>query len=54
MQATHMLVWNSYIANLPLLGQPLNHVAQIILQFLYFHYRKQREPSDEHDDADKA
>ncbi|WVZ71679.1 hypothetical protein U9M48_020234 [Paspalum notatum var. saurae] len=26
----------------------------IILQFLYFHYRKQREPSDEHDNTNKG
>ncbi|GJN06249.1 hypothetical protein PR202_ga23958 [Eleusine coracana subsp. coracana] len=32
----------------------LNTLAQIILQFLYFHYRKRREPTDEHDNADKA
>jgi hypothetical protein len=32
----------------------LNHLAQIILQFLYFRYQKQSEPADEHDNADKA
>ncbi|KAG2596666.1 hypothetical protein PVAP13_5KG178000 [Panicum virgatum] len=51
------LEWSKLRPNLPWLvdaGVCVLLDSFIILQFLYFHYRKQNEPSDEHDNADKA
>ncbi|KAK8452054.1 hypothetical protein SEVIR_5G048900v4 [Setaria viridis] len=51
------LEWSKLRPNLPWLVDAGGCVildSFIILQFLYFHYRKQSEPSDEHDNADKA
>ncbi|NP_001159199.1 uncharacterized protein [Zea mays] len=51
------LDWSKVGPNLPWLVDAGGCVlldSFIILQFLYFHYRKQRELSDEHDKADKA
>lgn len=51
------LEWSKLRPNLPWLVDAGGCVlldSFIILQFLYFHYQKQREPSDEHDNADKA
>ncbi|CAO2203141.1 unnamed protein product [Urochloa humidicola] len=51
------LEWSKLRPNLPWLVDAGGCVlldSFIILQFLYFHYRKQTEPSDEHDNADKA
>ncbi|AQK89385.1 PQ-loop repeat family protein / transmembrane family protein [Zea mays] len=51
------LDWSKLRPNLPWLVESGGCVlldSCIILQFLYFHYRKRREPSDEHDNADKA
>ncbi|XP_062208167.1 uncharacterized protein LOC133909647 isoform X2 [Phragmites australis] len=51
------LDWSKLRPNLPWLVDAGGCVlldSFIILQFLYFHYRKQSEPADEHDNADKA
>nr|ACG49102.1 PQ loop repeat family protein [Zea mays] len=51
------LDWSKLRPNLPWLVESGGCVlldSCIILQFLYFHYRKRREPSDEHDNAGKA
>ncbi|KAF8661548.1 hypothetical protein HU200_056969 [Digitaria exilis] len=51
------LEWSKLRPNLPWLVDAGGCVlldSFIILQFLYFHYRKQSEPSDEQDNADKA
>uniref|UniRef100_A0A0A8Y104 PQ-loop repeat family protein / transmembrane family protein n=2 Tax=Arundo donax TaxID=35708 RepID=A0A0A8Y104_ARUDO len=51
------LEWSKLGPNLPWLVDAGGCVlldSFIILQFLYFHYRKQNEPADEHDNADKA
>ncbi|XP_066306081.1 uncharacterized protein [Miscanthus floridulus] len=53
----HSMDWSKLRPNLPWLVDAGGCVlldSFIILQFLYFHYLKQRELSDEHDDADKA
>ncbi|XP_062196004.1 uncharacterized protein LOC133899079 isoform X2 [Phragmites australis] len=51
------LDWSKLRPNLPWLVDAGGCVlldSFIILQFLYFHHRKQGEPADEHDNADKA
>ncbi|KAK3159928.1 hypothetical protein QOZ80_1BG0052860 [Eleusine coracana subsp. coracana] len=51
------LDWSKLKPNLPWLVDAGGCILLdffIILQFLYFHYRKRREPTDEHDNADKA
>jgi hypothetical protein len=52
------LEWSKLRPNLPWLVDAGGCVLLdffIILQFLYFHYQKQNEPSDEHEhNADKA
>nr|CAB3476824.1 unnamed protein product [Digitaria exilis] len=53
----HFLVGNTHreVPNGTVIPIGRRHLLfMIILQFLYFHYRKQSEPSDEQDNADKA